>query len=359
MTDRTTPDASATAGYVVDPDLVATIRDLLTASAPTPRDPEAGIAFDAALWDKLDALGLARLTTPEDDGGSGATWHESAALLTEMAAAAVSLPVAEHDLLAGWLLRAAGLPVDNRRRTIGLVEWDDEGRPVARAVPSARHADAVVLVSAGDGGRVVADVALSELEITEGLNLAGEPRDDVRLEPSALTGPVVADDVAHELFHRAGLVRAIQVAGALERCLSLTLEHTTTRVQFGRPISRFQAVQHLLADIAAETSLARAAVDAAVRAAAARDAGEADGASLAFLVAVARSCAGHAASVVVRQAHQLHGAIGTTLEHDLHRFTLAALAWRSEYGSTQTWDRRVAELATTAGTAGLWGLITR
>jgi len=347
-----------TVDHTVDPDLVATIRDLLAASAPTPRDPETGVGFDAALWDKLDALGLARLTGAEDEGGSGAGWHESAALLGEMASAAVALPVAEHDLLAGWLLRAAGLPVDGRRRTVGFIEWDTEGRELARAVPWARHAESVVLVSSADGGRTVTDVPVSSLEISPGLNLAGEPRDDVRVPAGDLTGPVVTDDVAHELFHRAGLVRAVQVAGALERCLTLTLEHTTTRSQFGRPISRFQAVQHLLADIAAETSLARAAVDAAVRVAAARDAGTPD-ASLAFPVAVARSCAGHAASVVVRQAHQLHGAIGTTLEHDLHRFTLPALAWRSEYGSTHTWDRRVAELATSAGADGLWGLITR
>ncbi|MEP9385066.1 acyl-CoA dehydrogenase family protein [Nocardioides sp. KR10-350] len=347
--------------YTVDPDLVATIRDVLSASAPTPRDPGSGVGLDVALWDKLESLGLARLTGDEAEGGSGATWHESAALLTELASHAVALPVAEHDLLAGWLLRTAGLPVDGRIRTMGLVEWDSEGREVARAVPWARHADSVVLLSSSGDGRVVTDVAVADLELTEGLNLAGEPRDDLLVPAEALTGAPVSQDVAEELFLRAGLVRAIQVAGALERCLSLALEHTTTRVQFGRPISRFQAVQHLLADVAAEASLARAAVDAAVRSAAARDAGG-TAEDLAFPVAVARSCTGHAASVVVRHAHQLHGAIGTTLEHDLHRFTLPALAWRSEYGSTQTWDRRVAELARSAGADdpnGLWALVTR
>ena len=62
-------------------------------------------------------------------------------------------------------------------------------------------------------------------------------------------------------------------------------------------------------------------------------------------MAVARSCAGHAASVVVRNAHQVHGAIGTTREHRLHEFTRAALAWRSEFGSVQYWDDQVTDAA--------------
>jgi acyl-CoA dehydrogenase len=58
-------------------------------------------------------------------------------------------------------------------------------------------------------------------------------------------------------------------------------------------------------------------------------------------VAVAKSCAGHASEVVVRNAHQVHGAIGTTAEHGLHRLTMPLLAWRSEYGSTRYWDEEL------------------
>ena len=81
--------------------------------------------------------------------------------------------------------------------------------------------------------------------------------------------------------------------------------------------------------------------------------------NLDFLVAVARSCAGHAASIVVRNAHQVHGAIGTTREHRLHEFTRPALAWRSEFGSVQYWDDQVTSAALEAGAIGLWSLITR
>ena len=61
--------------------------------------------------------------------------------------------------------------------------------------------------------------------------------------------------------------------------------------------------------------------------------------------------------MVVRNAHQVHGAIGTTREHRLHEFTRAALAWRSEYGSVRHWDRMLTDMAVQSGTGGLWSLI--
>ena len=63
--------------------------------------------------------------------------------------------------------------------------------------------------------------------------------------------------------------------------------------------------------------------------------------------------------MVVRNAHQVHGAIGTTREHRLHEFTRAALAWRSEFGSVRYWDDRVTDMALQAGAGRLWELISR
>ena len=136
---------------------------------------------------------------------------------------------------------------------------------------------------------------------------------------------------------KSALVRAIQVCAALDGALALSIEHAASRVQFGRPLAKFQAVQHLISGIAAEAALARSATEAALSVAV-----DSDWSSpgLEFLVAAARSCAGHATSVVVRDAHQVLGAIGTTSEHPLHVFTRAALAWRSEFGSVRYWDTR-------------------
>ena len=305
---------------------------------------------DADLWSRLDDLGLVRLTGAEDAGGSGAGWLEAAELVSAAARHGARIPLAEHDLLACWLLDTAGLSVDGARRTVCLL--DAQGR--AAAVPWASSAERVVVVWQHGDDHVVADVDHAALSITPGANMIGEPRDTVAADLAALSGATVTDGHIATLRLRAALIRAVQICAALDRALELSIEHATTREQFGRALSKFQAVQHLVSDIACEAALARSATEAALSAAVASDW---TAPNLEFLVASARSCAGHATSVVVRNAHQVHGAIGTTSEHRLHDFTRAALAWRSEFGSMRHWDGLLTDIALRAGPDGLWALI--
>ncbi|MFC0449300.1 acyl-CoA dehydrogenase family protein [Rhodococcus jostii] len=306
---------------------------------------------EASLWNQLDELGLVRLTGPEESGGSGAGWFEAAELIHAAAWHGVRIPLAEHDLLAGWLLDTAGLPTDTARRTVCLL--DHNGTAVG--VPWAARADKVVTAWRDADTYRIADVDVSSLIITTATNAAGEPRDTVTTDTTVLSGTPVPDAVINQLLLRGALIRGLQVCAALDRILDLSITHTTERVQFGRPLARFQAVQNLVADIAAEAALARAATEAALTEAVRTDW---SGTKLDFLVAVARSCAGHAASVVVRNAHQVHGAIGTTREHQLHEFTQPALAWRSEFGSVHSWDDKLTTAAVAAGREELWALIT-
>lgn len=306
---------------------------------------------DSDLWDRLDALGLIRLTGSEDSGGSGAGWAEAAELLSAAVRHAARIPVAEHDLLACWLLDAAGVPADSRPRTVALL--DSRGR--ADGVPWASRARRIVLVWQQDDGYRVADVDATDVSITPGANMIGEPRDTVAVDIAAVSGVAVAGELVDTLRLKGALVRAVQICAALDSALESCVDHATTRIQFGRPLAKFQAVQNLVSDIACEAALARSATEAALSVATATDWAAPQ---LEFLVAAARSCAGHASSVVVRNAHQVHGAIGTTIEHRLHHFTRAALAWRSEFGSTRHWDQRLADMAVQAAPHGLWSLIS-
>lgn len=334
-----------------DADLVAVLTDLFTeyrAKRPTPAEQ---VTFDAGLWMRLEGLGLTRLTASEESGGSGASWIEGAALLGLAAGAAAPVPLAEHGFLAAWLLEEAGLPNGGELRTV--CRPDPSGR--ALNVTFGRDADFVVALWEDGQTWRVADVPSDHLDITPGRNLAGEPCDSVMFDLAELESAPVVDDSVGQQFHiRGALARSAQVCGAMERVLELTVTHARQREQFGRPIGTFQAVQHLVADIATEASLARAATDAAVARAAAsswQDPG------MLFTVGVAKSCTGHAASVVVRNAHQVLGAIGTTLEHELHVLTRPILVRRSEYGSVHEWDETLAELAVHAGRDRLWPLI--
>ncbi len=305
---------------------------------------------DADLWSRLDGLGLVRLTGTEASGGSGAGWYEAAELLSAAVRHGVRIPLAEHDLLAGWLLEATGLPTDGAVRTVCVL--DDRGR--ATEVPWASTAGRIVVVWRRGGDYLVADVDADAVSITPGTNMIGEPRDTVVADLAALSGTDVTAELVAKLQLKSALVRGIQICAALDRALELSIEHVSAREQFGRPLAKFQAVQHLISDIACEAALARSATEAALSAAVA---GDWTAPQLEFLVATARSCAGHAASVVVRNAHQVHGAIGTTSEHRLHEFTRAALTWRSEFGSVRHWDDRITEMALRPGGAGLWSLI--
>ncbi|CAM2764774.1 acyl-CoA dehydrogenase [Mycobacterium intermedium] len=334
----------------VDQALVEMI-DAVFADYRNKRPVGAPVERDTQLWQRLDDLGLVRLTGAEQHGGSGAGWPEAAELLAAAVRHGVRIPLAEHDLLACWLLEAAGIPVDDAVRTVCMLTKQGH----ATEVPWAATADRVVVVWRADGQYRVVDVAAGELAITPGTNLIGEPRDEVTVDPASLPGTPITLALVTQLRLKSGLVRAIQVCAALDRILQLCVEHVTSRIQFGRPLAKFQAVQNLVSDVACEAALARAATEAALNVAVVNgwSAPELD-----FLVAVARSCAGHAATVVVRNAHQVHGAIGTTREHRLHEYTRAALAWRSEFGSMQYWDDQVTDAAMHASAGGLWGLIT-
>jgi acyl-CoA dehydrogenase len=334
----------------VDPALID-MMDAVFAEYRGTNPPTRTLERDAELWRRLDDLGLVRLTGPEQFGGSAAGWDEAAELLAAAVRHGVRIPLAEHDLLACWLLEASGMPSDGAVRT--ACQLDERG--VAHGVPWAAGADRIVVVwHAGDDYRA-ADADITVLEIRSGANMIGEPRDTVVADVQALQGVPVAAQVVTELRLKSALVRSIQVCAALDRILQLSIEHATSRIQFGRPLSRFQAVQNLIADIAAEAALARTATEAALTMAVST---EWSAHNLDLRVAVARSCTGHAAAVVVRNAHQVHGAIGTTREHRLHEFTRPALAWRSEFGSVRYWDEQVTSAAVRAGSAGLWSLIT-
>lgn len=334
----------------IDPDLVKLIGAVFADYRET-HPPTGPITRDTQLWWKLEQLGLVRLSGSESSGGSGAGWYEAAELISAAVRHGVRAPLAEHDVLACWLLEAVGAPIDGAVRAVCIL--DASG--TASAVPWASTADRIVLVWPDGQSYLMAEANREDLRIMAGTNLIGEPRDTVTADIAALTGTAIAAEVVAQLRLKSAIVRSIQVCAALDSILELTVEFAAARIQFGRPLSKFQAIQHLISDVAAESALARAATEAALAAAVDSDW---SAPNLGFLIAVARSCSGHATSVAVRNGHQIFGAIGTTMEHRLHEYTRAALAWRSEFGSVRHWDEEVTRAALAAGSAGLWSLIT-
>jgi acyl-CoA dehydrogenase len=180
------------------------------------------------------------------------------------------------------------------------------------------------------------------------VNVAGEPRDD--LEAQKITWH---DDrwSADRLGACGALIRATQLAGAVERVLMLTVDYARTRKQFGKPIGQFQAIQQSLAVLAGHAAAAATAAAHAFR--------HWDHQEFVMLAAAAKIRAGEAAGAAISIAHQTHGAIGITHEHELHFATRRLHAWRAEFGSESHWSRVLGGWAASHGPDNLWAAITR
>ncbi len=186
-----------------------------------------------------------------------------------------------------------------------------------------------------------------------GTNLAGEPRDGLVAIEAALGTALLPGGLDERLLLRLGaLCRAAQMAGAMEAALALSTQYANDRVQFGRPIGKFQAVQQQLALLAEEAAAAQVAVDSAAAAVAASRP------SANFAIAAAKIRAGEAAGKVAEIAHQVHGAIGFTHEHSLHLLTRRLWSWRDEFGSEAYWSLVLGRELLAAGPEALWPAIT-
>jgi acyl-CoA dehydrogenase len=286
--------------------------------------------LDRSAWRHLEEAGLTRLGSTPDSGAGPA---EVAVILRGLARHAVTVPLAETDLLAGWLAAKAGLEVpDTGPLTVAV---DDEPVPYA-----AESAAVVFAVRDGEDLRVAVGDP-SKLSIAGGHNAGGEPRDRVAAR-SAPGDFVTLAGARPELIRRGAWARCTQIIGALDAGVEFSVAHTREREQFGRPLSAFQSVQHTLAAMAGEVERARAAANLAVAAAA--DFGF-DDLRTDYAVTVAKVTLGQVVPGVVTAAHQLHGAIGVTIEHRLWLATMRARSWIEEFGDTAHNAERLGGLA--------------
>ena len=303
-------------------------------------------AFDHTAWRHLEDAGLTRLTSDPESGGGPA---ELALVLRALARHAVTVPLAETDVLAGWLADRAGIEVPGTGPlTLALGDVDASA---LQGVPYAGDADAVVFALRDGESLQVAVRSPADLVIGSGHNLGGEPRDTVAVPESAF----VSVDAAAELERRGAWARCVQALGALDAAVEYSVAHTRERVQFGRPLSAFQAVQHTLASMAGDVERARAAAELAVAAAAEYGF---DSAQTDYAVTVAKVVLGRVVPTVVTAAHQLHGAIGVTIEHRLWLATMRARSWIDEFGDTANYARRLGRMALAAARDGdPWDLV--
>jgi len=320
--------------------------------------------WKAPLWQALTDAGLTLSWVPEDCGGSGASLAEGFSVLSAAGRFAVAVPLAE-TMLAGWLLAQAKIASPGGEMTVVpaspkdriTVNGDGSLSGRARGVPFAKVAKHfAVLASDAKGNVSIALVDAGQCRVEPGLNLGGDNSDVVTLDkvqPLDIRPAPQGFDQAR-LMLMGGVARSLQIAGALESMLEISVRYSNERVAFEKKISKFQAVQHNLARLAGESAAALAAATSAADALSNATAFNDE----MFLEAVAAKirCA-EAAEKGGGIAHQVHGAIGFTVEHVLHRYSLRALAWRDDFGSESYWAVELGKLVCNRGADELWPLV--
>jgi len=334
-----------------------------------------GKDWKTPLWNTLDEMGLPRAWLPETLGGHGLSMAEGFGLARAAGRFALAVPLIE-TMIAGWVAGRAGLALPDGPSTVILagepaaVRLDDHGRVQARIrrVPFAREARSFVVVAgaasgvepgtepgAPSGGARVAVMPAADCRIDDGENLAGDPSDTVVIDADARQWVETPGMSVDRALFVAATCRSLQIAGALQAILQMSVAYAMERVAFEKPIAKFQAVQQNLARLAGEVAAAVAASESAADAMA-NDETPAD--ELLLEVASAKVRAGEAAETGAAIAHQVLGAIGFTEEHVLHRFTLRALSWRDDFGTEMAWARRLGDMVGRRDSADLWRLLS-
>jgi len=296
-------------------------------------------------WSTLAEMGVLGVAVPEADGGLGLGPLDWVLLAEETGYVALPHPFVETVAVVAPLLAAAGDPhgvlgalVDGSRPAgavpllTTLVPWGDrtgylvslDQRP-GTSEWVARRVEAGLAMGDEDGPeRTLADAVDAGRRLVQlGVWKAGAELGDA------------ADAAA--AFDRGALATAAQLVGLGRRMVDLTVGYVTERKQFGVPIGSFQAVKHHLADAAKDLRFAAPAVYGAAWAmatgqpTATRD------------VSMAKALASDAARRAGRAALQCHGAIGYTVEHDLHLYQKRAEALARAWGDAAWHRRRVAE----------------
>jgi acyl-CoA dehydrogenase len=319
-------------------------------------------SWQAPLWQALSEAGLPLSWVPDDLGGSGASLADGFALLNAAGRFAVAVPLAE-TMLAGWLLAQAKisspegemtvLPASPRDRITLDADGALSGR--ARGVPFAKAARHFAVLAHGKDGVSIALVDAGKGRIESGLNVGYDHSDTVTLDKvQPVTIKAVRGVDQTHLMLMGGVARSLQIAGALEAMLDISVRYSNERVAFEKKISKFQAVQHNLARLAGESAAALAAATSAADAIA--NAKSFDDAVYLEAASAKIRCA-EAAEKGGAIAHQVHGAIGFTIEHILHRYSLRALAWRDDFGSESHWAVELGKLVASRGADELWPLV--
>jgi len=336
--------------------------------------------FDPGVWKQLSSeLGWTALLVPEAYGGLGLGMVELAALVEVMGEALLCAPFFSSVCLGAQALLVAGSEAQKQEYLPAIAEGallatladlEPNGRfdasgieavaapapggfalsGVKRYVVDGHCAELLVVATRREGSAGQEGVslflvpartpgvqrrALPTLDSTR--RLAEVELRDVRVPAGALLGDAERGWQALERIRDLGAVAlAAEQVGGAQRCLDLSVAYAKERVQFGRPIGTFQAIQHKCADVMVAVEAARSGAYWAACVAAE------GGAELAAAASLAKCTASEAFFRSAAESLQIHGGVGFTWEYDVHLYFKRARGGESLLGDPAWHRERVA-----------------
>ena len=333
--------------------------------------------FDPAVWKKMADQGWLGILLPESFGGSELGCAAMRVVAEELARALMPEPLAACAVLARGVLlygdnnalrqsllpklAAGDLMVSLAcREAAGGIVIDDVATTARRGgsnvvlngtkrfVTPAAGADGYIVSAREDTELALYWIPAATTGIESSLELCADGTfsaivrlHDVRIDvANRIAHGAVAHDALARAIDEAVVIAAAELFGVMDRALAITLEYMKTRVQFGKPIGSFQALQHRAVDLHIQKELAVGALDDAVRV---LDGG-ADARTRSLAASRAKSRCADAALLITREAIKLHGAIGFADECDIGLYFQRALVLAAWLGNGAVHRRRYSAL---------------
>jgi alkylation response protein AidB-like acyl-CoA dehydrogenase len=370
LTDEQKLLSEAAAAWARERSPVSSLRKLRSSS----------VGFDPVIFAEMSEMGWAAVLVPEEFGGVDFGFASMGILLEQIGRTLTPSPLVTSCVAAASGIRKAGsaaqkqrwLPLIASGKAVVTLAIDEGPRHdpsrirlqaarqgsgfilsgVKRPVPNGMAADAVIVAArtlgelgAREGVTLfliptdAAGLGRSELREIERRGAAVYSLDGVRATDADVLGAVDAGaETLDYILDCARAALAAEMLGGAEAAFDITLAYLKTRVQFGRLIGEFQALQHRAADLHGELLLTRSAVEAAL---AALDAHAVDTSEL---VSIAKALAGDTFRRVAAEMVQMHGGIGMTDEHDAGLYLKRARICDMSFGGASFHRERYAAL---------------
>ncbi|MPZ45930.1 MAG: acyl-CoA dehydrogenase [Betaproteobacteria bacterium] len=334
--------------------------------------------FDRGLWQEMAALGWTGLLIPERFGGMGLGLAEMAEVSRGLARVLMPEPLVACAVLAARALvhcdnEAFGaelLPRIAAGECVAALAWQEQAGDLGNRTPAteavlrggqvvlngtkrfvagAAGADGFVVSARGGSGTVLVWVPATTQGSSVRLEAMADGRFSGRLELAdaklpekhVLAPAEIAQSALDRAVNEATVMVSAELLGIMSRALEMTLDYLRTRVQFGRSIGSFQALQHRAVDLYMQEQLASVALADAVSAI---DEQPDDPLTVAAVSRAKARCS-DAASLITRQAIQMHGAIGFTEDSDVGLYVKRTLTLSAWLGNSAYHRRRFAGMA--------------